>query len=176
MPTNTLFVSEEYIRKNTVINENIDSKYLLPIMLRAQEKYMLRLLGTGLYNELQQQIANNNISPANLTLLNDYISICLSEYILYEAAPFLVYKYTNKTIAKKNSENSTPAELKEVIWLQEQHMNSAQWYAQRLIDYLCANSHLYPLYLNPGNSSDTIKPNNQSIYTMLFGKGKNYLN
>lgn len=172
MPTNTLFISEKYYRENSLINENVDSMYVSNAILRAQEKNLLEILGTGLYNELQTQIENSTVTILNEKLLDEYIAICLVEYVTAELIPHLNYKYTNKNVSTKNSENSNAVQLPEVKYLQEVHTNNAEFYAERMVRYLLKNSSLYPLYLNSGNGIDTIFPR-KDVYRsqIVFGRG-----
>ena len=51
-----LFVSRNDIIKNTPLGGAIDADKLIPFIRTAQEKYILNLLGTILYNSLQTKI------------------------------------------------------------------------------------------------------------------------
>ena len=82
----------------------------------------------------------------------------------------------NKSIATRSSENANAASLNDLLILEERFKNNAEWYSQRITNYLLTNSTLYPLYLSPGNTIDTIVPK-RTMYSsgMYLGStiGKN---
>jgi len=148
-------------------------KLLLPTIKLAQEKYVLPILGTALYNELKTQITNATLTVLNETLLDDYIQPCLIWWIMAESPMPLTYKFMNKSVATRSSENANAASLNDLLKLEERFKDNAQWYSQRVANYLLENSTQYPLYLNPGNGIDTIVPK-KSVYStgMFLGNTK----
>lgn len=153
-----LFITEQFIKDNTLIDGNVDMKYLTTTIADAQRLHILPILGTALYNEISTQIIAGTVSANNQTLLNDYIQDALKYWVIYEGIDLFIYKVTNKSISKKNSDNSNPIDQVDVIRLMDRNKDKAEWFSQRLTDYLLANTTTYPLYLNPGSSYDTIKP------------------
>lgn len=171
MPTNkTFFLSTQYLKDNTVVNNNVDNELLEPFIITAQNKYIESILGTALFNDIKTNIQNVTISGDNKTLLDDYIQPCLKEWIVYESLPFLNYKLTNKAIATKSSENSEPSELNEVQYLRNNVKDTAEYMSQRLINYLKqqSNDGKFPLYQNPGNDIDTIRPNSSTYFNGIY--------
>jgi len=153
-----IFISEQALKDNSIINENVDMKVLLPTIKLAQEKFMLPILGTGLYNQIKTQVSAATVSVLNKTLLDDYIQPALIWWIMAEAPMPLTYKFMNKSVATRSSENSNAASLNDLLKLEERFKDNAEWYSQRITNYLLENSTLYPLYLSPGNGIDTIVP------------------
>ena len=72
-----LFISEETLKQETIISENVDPKLLVPTIKEAQNIYLLPILGTSLYNQLVTQVSSNTVSAANVTLLDTYITLTL---------------------------------------------------------------------------------------------------
>jgi hypothetical protein len=66
---NVLFISETFLKQNTQVSDNVDVKYIL---------------GTTLYNKIKTDIAASNLAGVYLTLLEDYIQICLKHYVTAE--------------------------------------------------------------------------------------------
>jgi hypothetical protein len=163
-----IFISEQALKDNSIINENVDMKVLLPVIKLAQEKFMLPILGTGLYNEVKTQVSASNVSVLNKTLLDDYIQPALIWWIMAEAPMPLTYKFMNKSVATRSSENASPASLNDLLKLEERFKDNAQWYSQRITNYLLENSTLYPLYLSPGNGIDTIVPKKTMYSTGMY--------
>lgn len=158
------FISEDKLKELSAIHGNTDNVMLQPIILECQVLYIEPIVGTGIYNELISQINLNTVSVLNARLLDDYIIPCLVAYIKYEAPVELNYKFTNKNVSKKSSENSEPNSLEETKFLMDRLKNKAEYYAERVTKYLCENTNSYPLFSNPGNGTDTVHPN-ESNYT-----------
>lgn len=172
-----LLVSEQYIKDTTVIDENVDMKLLRDVIELCQDKYIIPLVGTGIYNELQTQILANTLTALNTTLLDTYIAKAMKWWVQYEGVDVLTYKFNNKSVSKKTSENSQPIDMEEIRRLMEKFRTNAEMYSQRITQYLLANLTSYPLYSNAGSTIDTIHPKSQSYTTGIYlGNSINYKN
>lgn len=160
------FISEAYLKQNTPINLNVEPQLVNLAILEAQQIYIQTALGTDLYKKIESLIVSASISGVYKTLLDDYISPALTQYSLYEVIPYIRFKIMNKSIGGQSSDNSTPAELEEIKFLQANIKNKAEYLGQRLMDYLIANSKLYPEYLS-NTDIDDIKPNSNSYFCGL---------
>ena len=150
------------------MQDNVDPKLIKPTIKQAQDMFIEPILGTGLYIELQTQIADNDVSVLNATLLDNYITDCLCWYVASEMVMSLGFKLTNKNVLKKTSENSDVPSISELFDVMEYYKNKAEWYAQRITNYLIENDVDYPLYDNPGNGADTIHPNSTSYSNSIY--------
>lgn len=158
------FISETKLKEDSIINANVDVKLIEPLITECQEFYILPILGTGLYNKLQDDIqafvsSATPIPSASKTLLDEYIIPCLVKYIQYEAPIVLNYKFTNANVSTKNTDESLPITLDEIERIMRKFKDKAEWYAQRITLFLIANMVTYPLFINPGSNADTIHPN-----------------
>jgi hypothetical protein len=160
-----LLISETKLKENSFINENVDDKLIRATIIQVQDMQIHPILGTGLYNEIKSQITSNNVSAANVTLLQDYIQPVIIWWVQADGTIPLTYKIMNKSIVKRNSENSNPAELDELFAIADNFKNKAEFYTKRLVKFLQANTDTYPLYLNPGNDVDTLHPYRQAYQT-----------
>ncbi len=84
-----IFISPENIYERSSVHKNIDSKMIIPEIKAVQEMYLLPVLGTALYERLQDGIDNNNLTADEVTLLKDYIRDPLIHYTISELAPAL---------------------------------------------------------------------------------------
>jgi hypothetical protein len=159
---NVLFITEDYLKQFTIINDNVEMKLITPIIDKIQDQRILPMIGTGLYNELRSQIVANTVTALNTTLLDDYINKAILWWVMFESPLIFTYRFMNKGVMKKSSDNSSPADLDELQTLRLNFKNDAEWYTQRMILYLIENSSSYPLYDNPGNGIDTITPQGYS--------------
>lgn len=163
-----VFISEDYIKQNTNINDNVDVKLLKMAIIEAQELHLLEAIGTALYNDLNTKIiADPDLSgyPNELALMRLYVRPMLKYWVLYEATPVLLFKLTNKANSTSTSDNSNPIQYEDMKYSQNQYKAKAQVYTERLIKYLQANYTTFPLYYNAGTSIDTIFPKNEGFTT-----------
>jgi hypothetical protein len=165
------FVSVTYLKDNTPLNENLDDKLLKGAIKEAQEIYIRDVIGSGIYNELQDQAYNGTLTTDNTTLLDSYIAPCLKYYTLTESMLPLTFKFMNKSVASRNSENATPISTAELTLIEQRYRDKAEYYAERLRDYLRENSTKYPKFLNPGSGFDVIKPKNTAFLGGMYLPG-----
>ena len=151
-----LFISEDRLKRSTALNYNIDTEFLLPFVKTAQDKHLQAILGTKLFDKIASDIKNSTLTGNYEKLVDDYIQDALVHYAVMEALPFISYKIANGSITQKNSENGTAATRADVDWLISKERDSAEFYGQRIIEYLIYNESLYPEYTN--NINDDIYP------------------
>jgi len=161
-----LFISEEKLKDSTAINLNVDPNLLLPYVRQAQKLYVEPKLGTQLTDKLKELITNNTIGlPANAaykTLLDDYIGDMLPNWAFYHAVPFLRFKIENGNIYSKTSETGNALSTEESQSLREEVSNTAQYYTERLIEYITNNTGLFPEYST--NSGADVNPDRNAYY------------
>lgn len=163
-----LLISEDRIKETSFLDENVDADLIKDVIELCQDKYILPLMGTALFNEVLDKIDNDQITGSYETLLKSYIHKALKWYVLFEGIPVLTYKFMNKSILKKNSENSQPIDSEDVTRLMDNFRNNAEMFAQRLTKYLIANNTTFTLYNNAGSTSDTIHPKKNSYTTSIY--------
>ena len=165
---NVLFLSETFLKDNTLLHENIDFKYLRPVLLMCQDIHIQHKIGTTLYDELKTQITGSTLTTANQTLLEDYIQPALLYWVQAEAPTAISYKFLNKGLHQQSSENSSNASLDEINFISKRYKDKAEWYTERLVSFLLENESDYPAYANPNSGLDTIQPDTRSYTTGLF--------
>jgi hypothetical protein len=167
----TLWIGQDYLFKRSVIDNDAEFAKITPVITLVQRKYLLRILGTRLYNTLETHIlakinSSTAIPAAYLLLIDNYILDLLVYYIMYESSPSFKYRYTNKGIVVKNSENSQPASQSELEFQMNIWKVNAEMIGNELIDYLKANYATYPTYRTeiPGE----VYPMNESYDVDIF--------
>ena len=68
------FISETYIKENSIVNGNVDDKYIGSTIILCQKMYLIDILGTALYNEINNEIVAGTVSTDNANLIRDYIN------------------------------------------------------------------------------------------------------
>ena len=160
-----LFITRNDIIKNTPLGGAIDADALLPFVRTAQEKYLLNLLGTVLYNKLQDDIeAGNSFSGYYQTLVESYVKPTLIWYSCVEYIPFSAISFKSNGAVKHISETSVSPGKNEVDYLLSKALDNAGYYSTRLQDYLLANSQNLPEYLQSVGDSTQIYPDQSNQY------------
>jgi len=170
--SSVLFISEVFLKDNTQVSKNVDVKYIREAILWSQDSDIQPILGSTLYDVFRTQLAidpaGGTLGAAYKTLLDSYIQVCLKHYVVAECMPMAHYKITNKGLQIQDSEQSQPASKTNVDFLVEKETNKAEWYRQRLIDYLCENSTDFPEYETPGTGVDVIRPTRNNYSTTFY--------
>lgn len=169
MATKVAFIKYDYLVANSPIYGNLDQSSIDWIIPISQDKNIERLIGTALYNKLKSDIINSGTTTGVYkTLLDDYINPALVFFITSDAIAFNQVSFTNNGLLMKSSENSEQATEEAFKRFKGNLDNFAEYYAQRLIDYLCANKAHYPEYTSPGNDIDSIHPEKVGYKTTFY--------
>jgi hypothetical protein len=196
MPLNPLsytavLIDESALKAQSIINTNVDMKMLTPTIKLVQDKYLLRLLGTGELVDLQNKVTNQTAIAASQPppiqypdgsypvlnandkfLLDAYITPLLIYGVMKEAPYEITYKFMNKGVSKMSSETSQTVSLEEVKTLVDRASNNFDWYSQRIIFYLNANTGLYPQYLQV-KTMDDVSPTSRGYKSKMYiGNGR----
>jgi hypothetical protein len=177
MSANILMISEQSFKDFTIASNNIDLKNLTQIIKMTQDRFIHPLCGSALYNKILTLINDGTITSGGnaiyKTLLDSYLTDTLFNYVLGELPMAMQYKFVNKGVMKKTSENSEQPTYAELQSISKYYQGYAEWYAERTINYLTANSTLYPEYLNPGSDITAIWPTSNQYRTAInLGNGE----
>jgi hypothetical protein len=165
---NVLFISENFVKDNTLLHENIDFKFIRPVIMLSQDIHLQPKLGTTMFNELKTQIIGGSLTTANTTLVNDYIQPMLLYWVQAEAPAAISYKFLNKGLMQQSSENSSTSSLDEINFISQKYKDKAEWYTERLVNFLLENDADYPAYRNPESGLDIIQPDTRTYSTGMF--------
>lgn len=157
-----LLVSEQRMKQWTALDNNIRIDMLTPSILHAQDIYIQDRLGTLFYTRLKQGVVNDDLTSNEEAFLKDYVGPCLMQYALYLVLPHLKYKMVEKGLLSGSSEESTQTSLDELKYMREAAMDTAQFYDERMLEYLRDNPGMFPQYETPG--TDGMYPNKKTPY------------
>jgi hypothetical protein len=166
-----LFISPENIYERSAVHKNIDSKMIVPEIKAVQEMYILPVLGTALYERLQDGIEEECLTDDEETLLKSYIRDPVIMYTISELAPALSFQLWNKGLTRKTTENSEAVSSSEIDDFSAKFKNRAEWYLERLIRYLIQEAGTgtkFQEYINPGSRVDTFVPKRTSFEIGIY--------
>lgn len=157
-----LFITRKDLISKTALSGNIDPDKFMQYIEIAQDINIQTLLGTKLYDRLQEGITSNNLTADEITLLSKIKNV-LIHYANVEFLHYAGFEIANGGVFRHNSENSTTASAQEIDRLIEKERSTAKFYESRLIDFLCTNTNTYPLYST--NETGDIAPSRKKNYT-----------
>ena len=153
LTSEVLFVNADYVKHYSHINESVEEAYLDSHIMLAQDKHVHIYLGTQLFDKLKDDIRNGTLSGNYISLMDNHVRKVTLWWTLVEMIPHLHVKIHNGGLVVRTSENAiniTKADLNREM---DQARSNAQYYTQRMVDYLCNNTNLFPEYADaqPGD-------------------------
>ena len=128
---------------------------------------MKNLLGTVLFDFLQEKIADNTVDTLSVyyqDLLDDHIKYTLLWYACVEYIPFSSVQFKSNGAVKQQSEQGIAPSKGEVDYLKQRAQENADYYALRLQNYLIAYSNNIPQYLESVGNQTQIYPDQSNQY------------
>jgi hypothetical protein len=118
----TLWIGQDYLIRHSVIDDNTEYDKITPVIELVQDKYILPLLGTSLYNTIETHIlayinSATTIPAAYKTIIDNYILKMMVHYIMYESSPTFKFRYANKGIMTNSSDNGQPIPTNDMEYL-----------------------------------------------------------
>lgn len=136
-------------RKNIAKYSNLPVNYQFDEVMNyvdvAEKVWIINLIGNAQYDELCEQVKNNNLTPENATLLVEAIWPLLGFCITYEALPAIAYHMSEVSLTKGHSDNSTAIDLKELAYYQEHLKRQIQARGDYAIQWIKDRIEYYPL-------------------------------
>jgi hypothetical protein len=153
MAVDVLFISENYLRDLTYIGGNVQDNVLKSAIKKAQTIKIQSVLGKALYEKLATDIYNAGGSISGLTqdyqtLFVDYVVPALTSWSLFESIVPLTLKFTNKGVSRAADSYTDGIDLETMKYIRDDARNEAEWATERLYNYLCNNSSLFPEYFD----------------------------
>ena len=178
----TLYISSTRLKKDSAIGGSVDDNLIMPYILLAQDMHILPILGTDLDAKLKSDIQGSSLTGAYKTLVETYLQPALVQFSFTQLIPYLRLRFVNNAVvvmgATDQSSSATYDDLKPVM---DTATDAAEFYRQRMIDYLRNNTSSFPEYSsNTGSDLDPTTNNyfagiNLEPTTPMNNRLRNYL-
>ena len=143
--TDVFLISEANLRQFTDLNNNVDSKLLSSAIRESQDIEIQIILGTRLYNKILDDIQNNTLSGDYQTLVVDWVQNTAIYFAYYYSLEDIYLRPRNNgLLIPTGGENSVEADGTWYNRKRESVKNKAQFYAERLTNYLIQNQGNFP--------------------------------
>lgn len=151
---NTLLISPQELKGESLINNNVDEKPLSVMVQTAQEIYLCKIIGTVLFRKLQELVYNKikGLTPTidaegNETykeLLEDYIKPYLKYHVMKSFLIENTYKMRNAGVTRMTDTNVLANDLDTLKYLEKHYNSYVAEYEDRLSKFICANKEQLP--------------------------------
>ena len=92
---NILLISEKTIKQNSLVSNNVDSKYIQNAIRSAQDLSLVPIIGQKLFERLCDGVANNNLNELETELISTYIQPVLLNAVMSDLILQLSFKFRN---------------------------------------------------------------------------------
>lgn len=175
MINNILLISEEKIKSETGLNDNVYGKSLLPAIREAQQIGLCPIIGEALYDSLCTMVDNGSITADTNSnykyLLDNYIAYYLLYKVISDLIPIVGVKIANIGVVISNDEHIANLSEDERNRVDTYYLYRSDFYAKRLQEYLKANIDLFPELKDNCNCDGKIKPNLESAASLSLWVG-----
>lgn len=138
--TSILFCSEDYIKSNSNLSDNMFGKSLLPAIREAQDAYLQQIIGTTLYEKILQLVDDGTIGDNENALYKDLLDNQIRPYLLYQTLvqliPVINAKLVNFGTTQSNDEHLVNLSQGDVVVLTGHYQSMADFYCRRLQEYI----------------------------------------
>lgn len=144
--TDTLFISENKLKQFTDLNDALDASLLKNAVREAQDIHVQRMLGERLYNTLIDKVKASEVTDQYLTLMGR-VQDALLYWSYYEALESIYLRPRNNgLLVPQGGQEALAADVNTYDKKRTSVKNKAEWYSERLVDYLLDNSTLFPTF------------------------------
>ena len=159
----TLFISATRLKKDTALGGSVDDNLIMPYILLAQDMNILPVLGTDLYEKLKSDVQGGSLTGAYKTLVETYIQPALVQFAFSTLAPYLRLRFSNNSVVVMGAtEQSSSATYDDIKPLMDTATDAAEFYRQRLIDYIRNNESSFPEFST--NSGADLDPTTNNYF------------
>lgn len=156
---NVLLISEDYIKSESNLDNNVSGKYLQSAIKLAQDIELQSLIGTKLLEVLQKKcidwvdssvegaVADSIDDPDNIKykeLLDYYVTPFLLFQVLSEVIVPITYKLSNFGVMRTDDEKDIAADASQVNLLRKYYKDKADFFKARLQDWVITYYNDFP--------------------------------
>ena len=160
---NTLLISEAKLKRFTDINNALDVDLISSVIREAQIVHITRLLGSKLYDKIISDVDNGTLTGNYKSLVDDYIQDALLYWSYYESLETIYLRPRNAgLVVPQGGDNNSAGDIALYDKKRTSVKNKAEYFSERLVDYLCFNESLFPEYNQ--NVNDDIFPDTSTQF------------
>lgn len=147
MKTVVLLTSEEFVKNQTNVSDNLAGKYILTAIREAQDIELRRIIGGPLFRKLQALVEADAVEAEGNEVYADLLTVCqyfLAYAATAEALPKITYKVANIGVVKTVDENVQSISLEELSTQLAYYRSKADHYRREVQRFCLANRAALP--------------------------------
>lgn len=167
-----MIINQKYLKQFGPLPINYDLTEVMNYVNVAETIWVIPIIGQSLYDEIEEQVENNELSEENQALLTSgYLWQYLSFATAYESLPMIWAHLSEVGITLGKSDNSDSTSLKDITFVQQHLKAQTEALRNAVRNWLCERTDQFPLFdpsVCPGCSCSCGKPKaeaNGNIYT-----------
>lgn len=136
---NVLLTSPDFVRLNSNISDNVNSKVLATAIREVQEDELQEILGTILLDKLQTLVENNTIESEGNEIYKEVLDkaqMFITYKVIAEVIMMVNYKIDNAGLIQTRDENMDYAGMDETLTMKNHYDTKADHYAYLLQNFL----------------------------------------
>lgn len=136
---NVLLTSPDFIRLNSNISDNVNSKVLSTAIREVQEDELQEILGQLLFEKLQDLVYSGDIEEPEYEAYKNVLDksqMFITYRVIAEIIIMLNAKIDNAGLIQTSDENMDPMTLEDTLTLKQHYDTKASHYAYLLQNYL----------------------------------------
>jgi hypothetical protein len=144
---NILLCSPDFIRLNSNISDNCNSKVLSTGIREVQEDELMEILGQLLIEKLQTLIENNTINDEVNSIYKEILDrsqMFITYRVIAEITMMFSFKIDNAGVVQSRDEYLDSVGIDEILTLKNHYDTKASHYAYLLQNFLMENLNLIP--------------------------------
>jgi hypothetical protein len=138
--TNILFISEDFIKTNSGLNDNLFGKSLLPAIREAQDVYLQQIIGSTLYQKLINLINEETIGDVENAIYKELLDEYVRSYMLYQTIvqviPVTNVKLSNYGTTLSDDQYLVNLSQGDAELIEKHYSILADFYARRLQEFI----------------------------------------
>lgn len=144
-----LLVSEDFVKTNSALNDNLWGKFLLPAIREAQDINLQTYLGECLYKRIIGMVSDGSIITSTNESYKALLDDCIQPYLLYQVQaniiPTINVKLGNIGSVVSNDEHINTLSQGNIDLVQRDFQLKADFYAQRMLNFILNHSNEFNL-------------------------------
>lgn len=158
------FTSLDNIKNNTLIDTNVNDKYMNVMLRVAEDTWLQEILGTSLFNALKTGIVDNTLTDKQRTLIEDKILNYLYALMEMLAIEYLLTKYETNGVYVNTADNTAQRQYSELSATKVHKVRSVNYYAGLMKKYIDNNINDFEEYNETDEGLPAKKVNTRGFF------------
>lgn len=145
------FVTEQFLKTNTNITQNVDAKDLAPYIALSVKTYIQPILGYNFTNDLLTKFNAGTTVPLEDELI-EFVQFVTAFYSAYDAIPNLSFRVSNKGVQSQSGDYSASEGIAAVEYIRTNVLKFAKVHEGNMRAFLELNKDSFPVYMADSNN------------------------